>query len=61
VGLQATNFQRFFALFGTPADAGDLDAAGVDVGAGRRVQGAERGNDKEYEPSTRKPVGVTIF
>ncbi len=59
--VQAADFQRFFALFGAAADAGDLDAAVVDVGAGQRVHGAARGNDKEYEPSTRKPVGVTIF
>jgi hypothetical protein len=49
------------SLFGTPADAGDLDAAGEVGGAGQRVHGAARGSDKKYEPSTRKPVGVTIF
>ena len=59
--VQATNFQRLLALFGAPADSGDLDAAGVVGGAGPRVHGAARGNNKEYEPSTRKPVGVTIF
>jgi len=59
--VQAADFQRFFSLFGASADTGDIDAAAVEGGAGRRVQGAARGNDKEYEPSTRKPVGVTIF